>query len=241
MSLTPYNCPMSERRADDLISRLAIDPSNMVLDAGCGSAEFLIRLLHASGCEGIGIDLDEEALDHAMQPAQALVETGRLRLLHADLKQFKIETARYAAGICLGSSHAFADEKQSFPVTLERLSTSVSSNGMILVGECFWRKEPHKEYLELLGEPVGIYRTFEENIICAEEIGLRLVDADQATLGEWDQFERDHLRRSEIKLSEAPDDEKLVNSLNAQREWYAGYEKWGRDTLGFGFYVFQKA
>lgn len=241
MSLTPFNCPMSKKRADRLISHLGVNQADMVLDAGCGSAEFLIRLLNATGCGGIGIDVDDEALGHGMESAKDLVETGRLRLTNANLRQFNIENANYAAGICLGSSHAFADEKQAFPVTLERLSKSISRGGKILVGEGFWRKEPHMDYLDLLGEPVGIYRTFQENIICAAEVGLELVDADQATLSEWDIFERDHLRRSKIRLSEAPDDEKLVNSLNAKREWYAGYKKWGRDTLGFGFYIFQKA
>lgn len=240
MSLTPFNCPMSKKRADRLISHLAVNQADRVLDAGCGSAEFLIQLLKATGCGGIGIDVDDEALSRGMESARNLVQTGRLQLTNADLRQFNIEGDNYTAGICLGSSHAFADEKRAFPVTLERLSKSVSTNGKILVGECFWRKEPQIEYLDLLGEPVGIYRTFQENIICAGEVGLELVDADQATLREWDAFERDHLRRSEIRLSEAPGDEKLVNSLNAKREWYAGYKKWGRDTLGFGFYIFQK-
>lgn len=240
MSLTPYNCPMSEKRAGRLISNLTVSQADRVLDAGCGSAEFLIRLLNTTGCAGVGIDVDDEALSHGMESAKELVQTGRLQLTNADLRQFNFDKANYAAAICLGSSHAFADAKQAFPVTLERLSTSVSANGKILIGECFWRKEPHVDYLDLLGEPVEIYRTFQENIICAEEFGLELVDADQATLSEWDVFERDHLRRSEIRLSEAPDDENLVNSLIAKREWYAGYEKWGRDTLGFGFYIFQK-
>ena len=148
--------------------------------------------------------------------------------------------ANFAASICLGSSHAFADAERAYPVALECLGKSVPTNGKILVGECFWRKEPHEGYLDLIGEPIGIYRTFQENIDRAEEVGLELLEADQATLGEWDRFEEDHLRRSEINASEAPDDMRLTDILKAKQRWYAGYKRWGRDTLGFGFYIFRK-
>ena len=231
---------MSEQRADRLVSRLAIDEADKVFDAGCGSAAFPIRLLKATGCAGIGLDIDEAALSQGKESAADLVQTGRLQLEKADLRQSNIEDAGYAAVMCLGSSHAFADEERAFPVTLERLGKSVRANGKVLVGECYWRKQPRTDYLDLLGEPVGIYRTFEENILCAERAQLKLVEADRATFKEWDVFERDHHRRAELALSNTPINEKLAISLKAKHDWYAGYEKWGRETLGFGFYIFQK-
>lgn len=240
MSLTPYNSPMSEQRADHLISRLGIDQSAKVLDAGCGSAAFLIRLLNATGCAGIGLDTEKAALNQGRESAKDLIQSGRLELSKSDLRQSHLEDARYAAAICMGSSHAFADEEHAFPVTLERLGKSVCADGKVLVGECYWRKQPQPDYLNLLGEPVGIYRTFEENILCGQNAGLKLVEAEQATFSEWDVFEQDHLRHAELASSNAPDDENLAASLKVKRDWYAGYEKWGRETLGFGFYLFQK-
>jgi len=231
---------MSEHRAERLISLLEIGPSDRVLDAGCGSAAFLVQLLNATGSSGVGLDIDDVALSRGEASAIDLIQSGRLQLSKADLRRSNLEDASYSAAICLGSSHAFADEEHAFPVTLDRLSRAVSTDGKILVGECFWQKQPHQDYLDFLGEPVGIYRTFDENILCAKDAGLKLLDADQATLSEWDVFERDHVRRTELELRKQPDDEALATSLKAKRDWYAGYEKWGRQTMGFGFYLFQR-
>ena len=100
-----------------------------MLDAGCGSAACLIRFLNTTGCAGLGIDIDETALSQGRDAAADLIQTDRLKLSNADLGQAAIKNADYAAAICLGSNHAFADKEQAFPVTLERLRNSISAGG----------------------------------------------------------------------------------------------------------------
>ncbi|MEM1377257.1 MAG: class I SAM-dependent methyltransferase [Pseudomonadota bacterium] len=232
---------MSEERASELISKLSLNSSKSVLDAGCGSAEFLINLTRATGCYGVGVDIDQAALDIGSQHAGDLIQTGRLDLERIDLRNPDVFDGDFDAAICLGSSHAFAEAENAYPVMLERLCKLVRPSAKLLIGECFWKKEPAPDYLELLGEPVGIYRSFDENIKCAASAGLKLIEADQATLQEWDIFELHHLRRAEDSLSDTSGDPSVKDKLKSHREWYEGYEEWGRETLGFGFYLFRKA
>ncbi|WOR13949.1 class I SAM-dependent methyltransferase [Hyphomonas sp. FCG-A18] len=232
---------MSEHRASELISKLSLNSGDWVLDAGCGSAEFLINLSRATGCLGFGIDIDQAVLDLGAQRAGDLIEAGRLDLKRMDLRNSNAIRENFDVVICLGSSHAFAEAERAYPEMLECLNRLIRPNGKILIGECFWKKEPEPDYLKLIGEPVGVYRSFDENIACAASIGLRVIEADQATLQEWDTFEQDHLRRAEDRMSDASAGSDVEEKLKTHREWYEGYEKWGRETMGFGFYLFQRA
>lgn len=239
MTLTPFNCPLSEERAKALYSSLQVSPGSLVLDAGCGRGEFLINLSRATGCCGRGVDIDEAALVDGRHRASELRQADKIEFKVHSLRTPNLHDNQFDASICLGSSHAFADGEDAYPSTLKHLSKYTRPNGIILVGECFWMKPPAPEYLKFLGDPVGIYRTFEENIECAESIGLRLVENDAATRQEWDKFETDHLRRAEAEARNHPNDESVAAKLSATREWYLAYEQWGCTTLGFGYYLFQ--
>ena len=239
MDLTPYNCPLTEQRADELCSALKVGHNDVVFDAGCGRAEFLVNLVRITGCHGRGIDIDEDALAFGRTRADSLQQPENIQLDSRNLKDLELENGQFSATICLGSTHAFADGRLAYPSTLERLNKWTRVNSRILVGECFWEQEPTSEYLEILGEPVGIYRTFDENIEQAESIGLRHIESWRATRHEWDKFERDHLRRAERKLVDNPTDESAAKALYNSKEWYQAYERWCRFTLGFGYHLFQ--
>src|SRR5437588_4357178 len=48
--------PLSEEKADRLIDLLDLHPAAHVLDAGCGKAELLIRVVERYGATGVGVD-----------------------------------------------------------------------------------------------------------------------------------------------------------------------------------------
>ncbi len=57
---------------------------------------------------------------------------------------------------------------------------------------------------------------------------------------EWDDFEWSHRRAIEAEYQAHPVDSDLAAKVNSSRAWRDGYLKWGRTTMGFGFYIFQK-
>jgi SAM-dependent methyltransferase len=237
MNNPPFNNPLSSKRADDLVRLLELSPLDGVLDAGCGRGEFLIRVVEASGCRGLGIDRDAACIAAARLAAAGRAPAERCEFRAADTREVSLEPASFAAGICLGATHAFASGAAAYPAALERLGQLVRPGGKLLIGEGYWKQQPAPEYLELLGDPVGIYHDHAGNIEQARGHGLQPVHDSVSSTGEWDAFESAHLAQIERRAALTPDDVALSAKVARARRWYDGYQRWGRDTLGFGFYL----
>lgn len=233
-----FNNPLSGERADELVGLLELSPGDRVLDAGCGQGEFLLRAVEATGCAGLGIDRDAECIATARQSASSRVPGGLAEFRVADMGDIALETGSFAAGVCLGSTHAFGSGDQAFPGALAAFARLIRPSGKVLIGEGYWKQPPAPEYLELLGEPVGIYHDHAGNIELAARLGWTTHFAAESSPEEWDAFESAHLARTELQTAAAPGDAALAAKLARSRRWYAGYERWGRQTMGFGFYVF---
>ncbi|MEM1295567.1 MAG: class I SAM-dependent methyltransferase [Verrucomicrobiota bacterium] len=234
-----FNNPISSEKADRLLRLLELNPSNHILDAGCGQGEFLIRVLEVYNCAGLGIDVDEPSLKTARSTAEARLDHPKhCEFRKTDLTSTKLDPDSFDLAICLGATHAFGRGDEAYPNTVRELTRLVRPGGRMLIGEGYWKQPPALEYLELLGEPVGIYRSHAENVAFGEQCGLRPLHASVSSDDEWDDFEWEHRRALEKELSLHPEDSKTGKELERIRRWSEGYLRWGRSTMGFGFYLF---
>jgi hypothetical protein len=87
---------------------------------------------------------------------------------------------------------------------------------------------------------VGIYRDHAGNVALAEQQGLVPLYATVSNADEWDHFEWSHRMQIEREAQRQPDDPALAEKLARSRAWRDGYLRWGRETMGFGFYLFLK-
>lgn len=230
-----FNSPLSFEKADRLIDVLELSAVDRVLDVGCGTGEFLVRLIDATGASGVGIDIDPTLIDEAQQKAGArLPENVSLEFRKADIKEESLADGSFDLAICIGSTHAFGMGEEAYPKALDQLSRLVKPGGQLLIGEGYWKQPPAQGYLDLLGDTPGIYHDHAENIWFAERRGLIPLYATVSNTDEWDHFEWSH--RMKVEREHAADEERLQWS----RAWRDGYLRWGRDTMGFGFYLFQK-
>lgn len=142
--------------------------------------------------------------------------------------------------ICLGSTHAFGKGEAAYPNALKGMAALVRPGGMLLVGEGYWKRPPAQPYLELIGDPVGIYRDHAGNIKFADGQGLVPMYAAVSSDDEWDHFEWSHRMRIERERLLHPDDPAVAEKVARSREWRDGYLRWRRSTMGFGFYLFMK-
>ena len=229
-----FNLPVSPSKLQRLLELLALEPSASVLDVGCGRGEFAIRLLETYRETVLtGIDVDIAAIDHANQQAETRLPDKNV--------EFRVESAGnvdfpdngYDLTICLGSTHAFAEGEAAFPTAIKQLASWTRPGGQILIGEGYWKAAPAAEYLEHIGDPVGVYRAHAENVTLAQESGLTPLFALTSNDDEWDDFEWSH----QIALERSNAD---AEKLERGRRWRKGYLRWGRDTMGFGFYLFRK-
>jgi ubiquinone/menaquinone biosynthesis C-methylase UbiE len=235
-----FNSPLSLEKADRLIGLFDLPPNGRILDVGCGSGEFLIRTIEAAGGQGLGVDLDPEAISTARDKTGSRIPDNSCEFRTADIQQASLPRNTFDLAICLGSTHAFGSGEAAYPNALKALKQLVSPGGQLLIGEGYWKQPPDPEYLTLIGEPVGIYHDHVGNITVAEQHGLVPLYAAVSSEDEWDHFEWSHRLRIEKEAAKRPNDEETAEKLKRSRLWRDGYLRWGRNTMGFGFYLFQK-
>lgn len=230
------NSPVSDAKLAQLINIVDQSAESNVIDFGCGDGEFLIRLNRASNASCVGVDNDELLIAAASAKLSDLSDVN-VEFRQSDAATISLEAA-YDLSVCMGSSHAFSDGESAYKTALESMRQLLKPQGLILIGEAYWKKPADAEYLEFLGDPVGVYQSFEENIAIAETIGLSPVYAIESNLDEWDHFEWSFLLKAEREAILNPDDEVAQNKLGSTREWNAFYRKYGRSTMGYAHYIF---
>jgi len=234
-----FNCPLSDEKADHLIRILELSEGDRVIDVGCGKGEFLLQLVEHFKAQGLGIDCHSGVIAIARESAETRISRGSCDFRQSDICDLSLADNSFAAAICIGSTHAYGVGKMAFPNALKELKKMVKPGGKILIGEGYWKQTPDPEYLKRIGDPVGIYHTHHEIIQFAESQGLSTLYALVSNEDEWDQFEWSHQMNIVKESQLRPMDPEVSEKLLRRKQWMEGYLRWGRSTMGFGFYLFQ--
>ena len=232
------NCPLSKIKAGQLVDALSMQPNGKVIDIGCGSGVFLLDVAQRYDASGRGVDNDQAALLAAKKLAHDRGVAECVTFDRVDIRSAEIGDNTFDVGICIGATHAFASGEPAYPKALAGMSRIIRDGGLLLLGEGYWKQRPAKEYVDFIGEPVGCYRSHQENVAVGESMGLIPLLAMTANEDEWDEFEWRHHRRV---LAETKDLREEANRKRRERciAWRNAYLKWGRQTMGFGYYLFR--
>lgn len=230
--------PVAATRMDEAVDQMSLRPGQRLVDIGAGKGELLIRAAERLGVRGVGVELAEAFAEEARRRA---AERGQARLVtieHADATDYIARCAdeSFDGACCVGSSHALG----SYEVTLREIARLTRPGGRLLVGEGYWRKRPDPDYLEALGGAEDESRPHADNVAIGEAMGLTPLWARTAGEEEWDAYEWLYSAAVEDFAREHPDDPDADAMLDRIRRWRRAYLRWGRDTLGFGVYVFRK-
>lgn len=229
--------PLGEAGASDLLERLPLRPDDWVLDAGCGKAELLVRLLARTGASGLGVDLNPTFVAHARRRAVERGVGDRLRIFEGAMADCPVAAGSFAGALCIGAVHAFG----SYADALVRLRGIVRPGGWILVGQGYWKRPPEADYLALLGATPDEMTDHAGTAALGESAGLALLWSGVSGLADWDHYETLYRRGIESFVAAHPADPDGPELLAQIRRWHDGYLRWGRETLGFGFYLFERA
>ncbi|MCD7034246.1 class I SAM-dependent methyltransferase [Metabacillus sp. GX 13764] len=231
-----YN-PISQDKWKRVIELLSLKKDDRILDIGAGRGEMLLKILERYGSRCLAVEQYKGFTDLMKARSENFGLSDRLTILNEDAaKTVKELNQEFQAAICIGSSHALGNYQK----TIEILKGIVVEGGFILMGEIYWRKKPDAEYLDFFGGEEGDVLSHAGNIFAAEEHGLTPLWSATASEDDWDCYEWLYSKSIEDYCYHNPDDPDCAEMLERIRSWREMYLKYGRETLGFGLYLFRK-
>jgi ubiquinone/menaquinone biosynthesis C-methylase UbiE len=235
-SHTFYN-PINPSKIDKVIELLALKDNDKVIDIGAGKGEILLRIIERYRSKCIAIEKYGDFTEQLQVNAKKRGVLNNIEIITEDAKvAIKTINEQFDVAICMGSTHALGGLHE----TLDTLRKCVKKGGYVLIGEGYWKQQPSNEYLEALGgAEESELRSHFENVKVGEKLGLIPLCSYTANDDEWDEYEWLYAMSIENYCYEHPDDPDCDAMLQKIRTWRSTYLKWGRDTLGFGIYLFR--
>ncbi len=229
--------PLDPAVPERVMAGLGMSAGDRVIDVGCGKAALLVDLARHYGAIGLGVDINAAFLSEGRALAERHGVATLVTLMETEASRLEVEPGSFALALCIGSTHALG----GYPETLRALARLVRPGGHVLAGQGYWRRAPEEEYLERLGATVDEMTTHEGNIAAGITEGLDAAGAWISGDDEWDRYEELYAHTVERYVAEHPEDPDTPAMLERIRRWRETYRRWGRDTLGFGLYLFRQA
>jgi SAM-dependent methyltransferase len=227
--------PVSPERVDEMVEAIDLHSGARMLDLGCGKGELLLRLAERFGADGVGVDLQGELLAEGRALAAVRAPDRDLRFVEADVTACVPERAEFDLAAAVGAT------PDTFRATLGRLRELVRPGGLVLLGEGYWRREPTDEYLAALGASRDELTDYAGTIRAGEDEGLTPLYVAVSSVADFDRYEWRWSLNGERYAAGHPDeagiDEFLAWIRNGRRRYV---ELGGRDTLGFGLFLFAR-
>ena len=214
--------PIPAAKLDEIVALLELPARGRVVDLGCGKGDLLARIARRYDVDAVGIDRDAQLLAEAPPGINVIV---------ADIETWNRGRGAFDLVASVGS-----------PAQLSSLAGLVRPGGLVLYGDGYWRKEPSSDYLDALGAKREELDDYAGTVRRGEELGLAPVYAVTASIDDFDRYEWSWSLNGERYAGEHPDEpgvEEFLEWIRAGRRRYV--ELGGRDTLGFGLFLFRAA
>ena len=229
--------PMSKDKLDKLFLLLDLMPNSRVLDIGCGKGESLIRLVDLFNISGVGVDLSPYHSKDCKENINKRVPSSDIKILEMDGVKYKPDVNEiYNLSMCLGASWIY----NGFKGTVKALKRMTKPEGLIIVGEPYWLKEPDGEYLQMSGIKRKEFNSHYKNIDVGEKEELYCVYTLVSNHDDWDHYETLQWLAAIDYVTDNPDDQDNPELLKRVKKAKMEYLLYGRDTLGWAIYVFKR-
>jgi len=232
-----FMAPLSDTRAAQLVDFVAgalPAGGGLVVDAGCGWAELLQRVLAAApAARGLGLDTQDAALAHGRALARHRGLDGRLRLETADARHAL--PARADALLCIGASQIWgppvtAAQPLAYAAALAALRAPLAPGAPLVYGEGIWSAPPTPAATAVLSGRPDEFVDLPTLLGLVRDAGFAVVQVHEANADEWDRFESGYTARFARWLARHPADhpgaaavrERLQRQSDAYHRGYRG-------------------
>jgi len=227
--------PFSEARLM-LVGELAralgcLQPGIRLLDLACGQGELLSRWAQRYGITGTGVDISQAFVEAALQRAAELGVASQVEFIQGDVAQSAQNLTGYDVVSCLGAM----DIGGSTAATLNLMKKALKDgrDGLLLVGEPFWNREPNTQAALAFGIKPGDVLTLPALYELFDQAGLQLLNMVLTDEEGWDRYQTYHWARIHQWLQENPDDPDAAQFRMEIEDWkrsyliYRGHFGWG--------------
>jgi SAM-dependent methyltransferase len=228
--------PMRDEKFTRFCEALNLPEHSRIIDVGCDKGEFLIRLYNLYAISGIGIDKSPYCIDECKHQKAERAPTAEIDYLLMDGKDY-VAHENFDLACCMGASWIWGGIKS----TLSALSEMTRLEGLVVLGEPYWKKEPADEFLRLEEIKRSNYHTHKENVLIGDQLGLTCIYTLASDTEDWDSYETLHWWAVSEYADKHPEDHDLPEIWKNMVKFREIYLKYGRDTLGWCLYVYRKA
>ena len=208
-----------------------------VLDLACGKGEMLCRWAQNFGSSGVGVDISEVFVTAARSRAEELSVADRVVIEHGDAQTFKPEPEAFDIASCVGATWI----GNGVAGTIALLRHAITSDGLLLIGEPYWREPPSPEAESALGEDVAaVNAEFSDLSGLLDQFKAARTDLVELVLADehsWDRYVASQWWTLRQWLDSHPDDPlapDLQTFLDDSQREYLSYQ---RRYLGWGVFV----
>ena len=132
--------PFTPEKLATLGAALRLEKGTRVLDLGSGSGEMLCTWARDYGIIGTGIDMSQLFTKQAKLRAEELGVADQVKFIHGDADGL-VSDEKVSVAACVGATWIAGGVAD----TIELLARSLSTAGIILIGEPYWRHLPPTE------------------------------------------------------------------------------------------------
>lgn len=226
--------PFTPEKLATLGASLRLAPGTRILDLGSGSGEMLCTWARDYKITGTGVDMSSLFTQQAKLRAEELGVYGQVEFIHGDAAGY-VSEEKAGVTACLGATWIGG----GVVGTVNLLKQSLSSGGIILIGEPYWLRLPPSEEVAkgCLAGSIADFLTLPELLASFSRLGCDIVEMVLADQDSWDRYEAAKWLTMRRWLEENPKDE-MAKGVRAQLDTEpVRYATYAREYLGWGVFA----
>ena len=226
--------PFTPEKLATLGEALRLEPGTRVLDLGSGSGEMLCTWARDFGIIGTGIDMSQLFSGQAKLRAEELRVADRVKFIHGDAAGY-VADEKVGVAACLGATWIGGGVNG----TIELLAKSLSTGGIILIGEPYWLQIPPTEEVAkgCHAGSIADFLILPELLASFGGLDYDVVEMVLADKDDWDRYEAAKWLTMRRWLEANPDDD-FAKDVRTQLSSEPGrYTAYTREYLGWGVFA----